>query len=315
MKKMLTGKSLCLLLVLIFLQPIELVSGEDLIERENMKNDLEEILGAGRETWMDELRAEKWANPVIFGDCLRGILKGRRLKEKVSFAVKSKYVGLKDPVLNRAIIYAIREDPGLPTLASSLVNILSLEAEGKVVESGHGKRIAKEILEVNSVESRRTLRRVLRHFGSEIRREIYNGIISRWEHGEISSSDVINVLGPSYDVEKDVQNRSLLTNLFRNIEFDFETQVAPAEQSEAASNKEVVAVSRVEDSNRGDERKKSEDELASSASPSGTGMQWVDEERGQGRVDGHKRNGLIQVVFVLALSLLFSVLIIVRIAM
>lgn len=208
-------------------------------ERQEMEASMEEVLTAGRGTWLSEMQAAKQTNPMLFADCLRNVLKNRRVKTAVPSSEKTKYMGLKDPVLERAMVYAIREEPGLPALANALGNILSLEAEGKTAETGQGERIAKEILATDNFAPRGTLARVLRHFDSGLRLRIYHDLLMRWEKGELPADTAVGFLGPAYVAEKEPALKKQLDDFLRKMGSTPEAQITLAEEAAKARQKQL----------------------------------------------------------------------------
>lgn len=200
---------------------------------------MEEVLTTGRGTWLAEMQDAKQTNPILFADCLRDVLKRRRVMTTVPSSANTKYMGLKDPVLERAMVYAIREEPGLSALASALGNILSLEAEGKTAETGQGERIAKEILATNNFSPRGTLARVLRYFDSGLRLRIYHDLLKRWEKGEMPADTAVGFLGPAYVTEKDPALKTQLADFLRKMGSTLEAQIALAEEAEKARQKRL----------------------------------------------------------------------------
>jgi len=206
-------------------------------EYQEMAARMEEVLTAGREAWLAEMQAAKQTNPIVFADCLRDVLKSRRVNPAVPSSEKPKYMGLKDPVLERAMVYAIREESGLPALASALGNILSLEAEGKTVEPGQGERIAEEILATDNFAPQGTLMRVLRYFNSGVRLKIYQNLLMRWEKGELVVDTAVGFLGPAYVAEKEPALKKQLADFLRKMGSTPEAHIALAEEAAKARQK------------------------------------------------------------------------------
>lgn len=193
--------------LLLFLIPICVINAQVMenapVEHQRMIEEMFNIIeGRTDDSWISGMQSLKNSKPIIFGDCLKRILKHRRVMALTSTSDKPQYLGFQDIILRHAVIYAIRYESGLPSLNSALKDMLTLEAEGKTTARNQAKDLAEELVKNCDFSREGTLQRVLWYFDSDLRMMIYQSAMSSWENEEIPSDVGEGFLRFACDTEK-----------------------------------------------------------------------------------------------------------------
>jgi hypothetical protein len=186
----------------------EISVGQSVADRQatedQMKSSVFEALKMAEDDWFKVTSALKDENLNAFDRALSSILRDHLKFTTQSDDGMSRYSGIRELSIKRAIVFCLRDNFSTDSAASTIENILSLAAEGKIATLDQSKLLLDLLFKYDGFSATGALASVTEKYDASARSQILSEVARRNEENLLSKESSILFLKKAFSKEKDL---------------------------------------------------------------------------------------------------------------